>query len=198
MSENIDITEKDLAEVEEWANAPAENASYHSILEVWREVLSPAAAEATKKVTPQWANRLVHAYPEVQYSDMNALRDRYFGKIAELLDILVEEIAGDDECLNVFTPEEDVERNSHHYKNLLLVWQQTFLQWEMDWTCDDPWAPVELAAIGEVHKMFFGPTGLTSFLDNIKFEYSEDDQAMLAAALEEQRETELARQAEEG
>lgn len=161
---------------------------YHTILEVWREVLRPAAGEATTKPSPQWCNRMVQSYAGVRYQDMLDFRDLYFGRLIHLADLLNEEIATDDDCLTYSKPEDDVLENAGHYKNLLLVWQQAILQWELDWDCQNPNAAAELGVISEVHKVFFGPEGLTNFLDNVGFQFSEADQQELADGLNELRE----------
>lgn len=162
--------------------------NFHPILKVWSEVLKPVDEEKTAKVTPQWASRTVSSHTELTFADMVTYRDDYFGRIIELRDILEDEIASDADCLTYSTPEEDLEHNGHHYKNLLLNWQMAILQWELDWETTDPDAAVKLASISEVHKMFFGPTGVVAFLDNIKFELPEADQADMAAALTELKE----------
>jgi hypothetical protein len=165
----------------------ANSAPYHTILEVWREVLKPARAERLKKITPQWANRIVTTYNGLSFADMLEFRERYFGKIGELEEILLAEIDTDDECLNVTSPEEDVEANSSHYMNVLINWQKAFLTWELAWECADPDASIELAAISEVHRMFFDPNGLTALLDQIKFEFTDADRDLLAAELNDLR-----------
>ena len=186
MTENL--TDQDLRDLELLGSTDGDTVpSYHTILEVWREVLKPAAVEARKKVTPRWASNMVAQYAGVTFADCNELRDRYFAKIAELLNILTLEIGTDPDCLSYTTPEDDALENSTHYKNLLLQWQLAVLNWEMEWDCTQPHAGAEIAAISEVHKMFFGDTGLTQFLDNIKFEFTEDDQQQLADALNEFR-----------
>lgn len=161
--------------------------AYHTILQVWREVLAPADAESKKKITPQWANRIVTSYQGVAFQDMTDFRDLYFGKIKELAAILDVEIDTDDECLNLLTPEEDVEGNTHHYINVLTEWQKAFLSWELEWDTTHPDAALELAAIAEVHKMFFDHTGLVALLDQIKFEFTDTDREQLALALDELR-----------
>jgi hypothetical protein len=188
MSERIDFSDQDLADLEELGVGPGNpEATFHPILMIWREVLKPARAELTAKITPQWATRVVGAYTEMRYADMPYFRDFYFTKLLQLADILDIEIATDDDCLTYATPEEDAVENATHYKNLLLQWQLAVLQWEMDWETTDEHAAVELAAISEVHKMFFGQTGLTAFLENIGFEFTEGDQQELGEALEEFR-----------
>jgi len=163
----------------------ANETAYHTLLEVWRGVLKPAEAEAKKLVTPQWANRIVSSYNGISFADMNQFRDLYFDRVRDLAKILDIEIESDDECLNLTTPEEDVEHNAHHYKNVLLNWQKTFMLWELDWRCDDEMAAIDLATISEVHKMFFDQNGLIGLLDQIKFEFTDDDRMFLQQELGE-------------
>jgi len=181
-TQETDLTVEDIL-------AEADNAPYHTILEVWREVLKPAVAERTVKITPQWANRICSTYQQISFRDVPAFRDDYFDKIEELAEILAVEIASDDECLNLATAEEDVEHNGHHYMNLLIEWQKALLSWELEWDTADEKAAIHLAAIAEVHRMFFDNTGLTSLLDNIKFEVTDADRDELAGALQELRDS---------
>lgn len=188
---NEQLTAKDMEDlaklngVEDLAEAP----SYHPILQVWREVLKPAEKEMAKKVTPQWATRILSKYAGLSYADMNDVRDGYFGMIQDLRGVLDAVIATDPDCLTYSTPEEDVAENSTLYLQVLMDWQKTFLIAELDWDCAAPNAAARVAAIAECHEMFFGPTGLTAYLDNIRFEFTEDDQAMLQQELQELRES---------
>lgn len=184
--ESIEFTEKDQEDLNRMLEESAEP-EFHPVLEVWREVLSNGPELAKEKVSPQWASKIVATYVGVAFKDMEDVQAQYFAKIAELANILDLEIATDKECLTYRSAEEDKVENAVHYKNILRDWQLTFLQWELDWNCRDPYAAVELAAISEVHKMFFGPTGLTAYLDNIQFEFTEQDQKDLGEALLELR-----------
>lgn len=181
------MTEITDAEIQDFIAQESEAPGYHTILEVWREVLKPAATERTKRITPQWANRIVASYQGIAFQDMADFRDMYFDRILELAAILDAEISTDDECLNLVTPEEDVEANTHHYINVLTEWQKTFLSWELDWDCTHPDAALDLATISEVHKMFFDQTGLVELLGQIKFEFTDTDRELLAMALADVR-----------
>ena len=165
----------------------ANSAPYNSILRIWAEVLKPAEQERYKKITPQWANRICNTYRELNFADVPKFRDSYFDKILELANILDLESATDDECLNVTTPEEDVQHNTFHYLNVLIDWQKALLSWELAWDCTDECAAAELAAISEVHRMFFDQNGLTALLDQIKFVMTDDHRDLLAASLQEMR-----------
>jgi len=158
--------------------------SFHTILEVWASVLEPAHKEADAHITPQWATRICGKYGEMQFHDMPTFRDRYFAKIAELESILLAVIEADDEALKQTTPEEDAQYNSDSYITVLTMWQITVLGWELDWACSEPWAGAELAAISEVHSMFFGEVGLTALLDQINFEFTDMHRDALALALQ--------------
>lgn len=185
ISEDYELSDADEADLKRLLS---EDVEYHTLLEVWREVLKPAAVEATKRVTPQWAMRMVQSYPQLTVQDTIELRDRFYAKIQDLAKILDAEIETDSDALSRTTQETDAADNREHYLNLLLNWQKQILQWELDWDCTDPQAHIEVAAISETHKMFFAREGLTGFLDNIGFEFDEDDGQIIADALEELKE----------
>lgn len=166
--------------LEEAAEAP-----YHTVLEIWTKVLEPAAADM--RITPQWSNRIVSAYNDVRFIDMGEYRDRFAAKVLELADILRAVLEEDDEAVQRTSAEEDATLNHHHYMTVLFAWQQRILMWELEWEWDDPCAGVEMAAISEVHKMFFAQEGLTSLLDQIGFQFDDSDRQALAEMLEETR-----------
>lgn len=191
--ERIELTEADQADLQRMYDSDespvGDSMPYYPLLRVFREVLAPAAEEATKKVTPQWANRMVSKYADLHFADMEQLRDLYFGKIEALYQTLLVRIASDEECEKYASAEEDLEHNGGHYKQLLIEWQLQLLTWELEWNCTDQHAAAELASIGEVHSLLFGDQapGLTAHLDTIRFEFTDADQAELATALAELR-----------
>lgn len=183
-SEHIEFSDKDREDLAALGVTTGDEPQFHPILQVFREVLKPARSEKDTKVTPQYANRIVQSYKGIDFADMNLFRDTYYDKIIELEEILLEVIASDDQCLLPTTPEEDKAENSKHYKTLLLEWQKAFMRWEVEWDTAAPDAAVQLGAIGEVHKMFFSQDGITAYLQNIQFEFTEQDQAEVQAELE--------------
>lgn len=185
MADEIEFSESDLADLR--AIGVDEVPSNHTILEVWRETLKPAGILRGEKVTPQYASRILASYNGLDFPDMPELQDRYYAKILELLEILDTEIASDPDCLTYTDPQEDAAENGKHYKNLLLLWQLEFLKWELEWDTSAPDAAIELTALSEVHKAFFGPTGMTQFLESIPFEMTEADGAEINTAFDELR-----------
>lgn len=184
--EHDDLSEKDKADLA--ALDSLEDIEYHTLLEVWTALLEPAAAELGKRVHPQWATRTISQYPEMTFAAMPLFRDLYYGKLGEMKKILADEIASDDRCLDRKERVEDATDNATHYKNLLLLWQMQIQEWEIAWDTAHPDAPADLASISEVHKLFFGEMGIVQHLSEIGFEFTEDDQQVLADALQAQRE----------
>jgi hypothetical protein len=186
MSEsNVELSEQDIADLAQLAAEPsAEPPTFHTILQVWKEVLAPADKVSKEQVTPIWANKMVTNYFGLTFSDLNSLRDLYFARLEQLRQILLEELATDADCFTHLSPEEDREENRGHYKQVILNWQLQFLQWELDWDCTSKTAAIEMASFGEVYKMFFGEQGLLALLEQIGFEFTEADQAELGAVLD--------------
>lgn len=178
----LPFTEKDESDLQALldSNQPVQ---YHSVLKVWQELLRNAPAEAAQKVTPSWAMRITGKFPFVKFSEMNDYRDIYFNKIAQLSALLDEVISNNPDSLKVHSAEEDMAENSDRYKSLLLEWQKIILSWELDWDCAEPNAHLEVPAISEVHKMFFAQDGITAFLDQVGFEFTEEDRDALQAEL---------------
>ncbi len=163
----------------------AATAAYRPILELWREILKPAATERDEKITPQWAHKIISKYPHINYDDMPDYRDLFYTRLQVFNDIVLAEIETDDECLRHTSAEEDVEHNSHHYLNILVNWQKALLSWELEWDCTHEDAAIDVAATTEIARMFFDSTGIAALLDQINFQFTEESQAYLTAELEE-------------
>lgn len=174
--------------ISDFMDRGGEEPTFHPILKVWQAVLEPAREELGKKVSPQWAVRICSTYREVDFAHIPVFQKRYFELLLKLADVVDAEIETDDQCLTWTTPEEDVEHNSHHYRRVLTEWQKLILGRELEWEPTDKYAGVEIAVLSEVHKLFFANgTGITAYLDNIRFQFTEADQAALAAELDELR-----------
>ena len=181
MQETIEIDEGVPAGPED----DGEKEPYRSLLEIWRAVLEPAVKGemVNDPISPQWATKMVTTYPQITFKDTAHIHVGVFEKAAELAKILDDEIATDDECLNVMSAEEDREHNSQHYLNLLAGWQIRLLEHELDWNPEDDDAALALAIWSEVQQMFLGQTGLVAHLDRIGFQFTEDDSTELQRKL---------------
>jgi hypothetical protein len=180
-TETIEIDE----DVPAGPESDGEKEPYRSLLELWRAVLSPAVdgEMVNDPISPQWATKMVTTYPQITFKDTAHIHVGVFEKAAELAKILDDEIATDDECLNVMSAEEDREHNSQHYLNLLAGWQIYLLEEELGWNPEDDDAAVQLAILSEVHQMFLTQTGFIGHLDEIGFQFTEGDQSELQRKL---------------
>ena len=180
-TDNAELTVEDIL-------GEAQQAIFNPILRVWQEIIQGSQAVRKERINPQWARRTVTAHPHVYFQDMPDYAEVYYAKIDQLAQALQAEIESDDECLNTTSAQEDVEQNTVHYTNVIFTWQKIILSWELDWDCSSALAAVELAAIIEVHKMFFGDVGMVSLLDQINFEFSDVVQEQLFLEMEELKE----------
>ncbi len=164
---------------------PADPGPYHTLLETWRAVLEPAGTGEMVKdpISPQWAVKMVTTYPGVGFTDVEAIHHGVFALAAELAELLDNEIKTDDECLKKATAEEDATENAQHYKDILAAWQIHMIQEELTWHPSHKDAAVQLAVLSEVQQMFLGEMGLAAHLDQIGFEFNDDDKAELQAHL---------------
>ena len=148
MTEHVEAVEEQLT-VEDILN-DADKVEFHPILRVWQEILDSSKQVRQERITPQWALRVITSHPDMHFADMPDYRDLYYQSIDELAEALKVEIETDDECLKYTSAEEDAEKNTFHYLNVIIAWQKIILTWELDWDVEAPDAPVQLAVISEV------------------------------------------------
>ena len=154
---------------------------YRTLLEIWRAVLEPATSGemVAEPIAPQWAVKMVTTYPGVGFADVDAIHTGVFEFAAELAQILEDEIASDDECLKKASATEDAEENARHYKDLLAKWQIHIMEEELAWRPAHRDAATTLAILSEVQQMFLGETGLVAHLEQIGFQFDDDDKQEL-------------------
>lgn len=182
-----ELSEQDKADLEA-LYGEQEEASYHSILQVWAEIMKPENIEANKGVTLQWATMICGMYPQMTYALVPEFHDCYFHLLEQAAQRVRDKIAENDDCLKVYNAEEDVATNGTLYKELLFEWQLDLQAMELDWNPAEPHAAAVVAALGEVQKFLFGDRGLTGHLEVIKLEFTDVDQTELREALDRQRE----------
>ena len=151
---------------------------YHTIMEVWQRLLTDGiASEADDKPGLVWTGRMLASYQGLEWYDGYAIRDAYFTKLQQALDVVNLEISYEPSALTVISAADDAAANAEHYKNILLHWQLLFIAWEQEWDCEDEWAGAEVAAIGEAHKLLLGEMGMAQHLERIPLAFTDDDQA---------------------
>lgn len=183
---DFDLSDQDKADLDLLMRDQPEP-EYHTVLEIWKETLREENFAANSKITPQWAQAITAGYMGVTFADMPAYVEEYFTLLRTCRQIVLDEIDTDDQALHRLKVEEDAADNAHHYKNILRDWQLEFLRRELEWDCTAPDAGIQLAALGEAHKLLLGQNGLTGHLEVIKLEFTEEDRDAQAAALMELR-----------
>lgn len=184
--ETVEFTERDEADLNKLLSGE-EKPQFHTVLEVWREVLSNAPAEGRLPMTPRWAVKLLGSYAGLTFADTVKVKELYFSHFEEMRAILDLVIDSDENCLTYSKAEDDALENALHYKEVLTLWQKQMLQHELEWDAASPTAAAELAALGEIQAFFFGEQGITQFLGEIQLRFDDDDQAELVAELEAQK-----------
>lgn len=149
----------------------------HSLLEVWRALLSNIESQEAEKISSQQAFKLLQAYPFLKMQELPQYSWGFYSCLKMYRDILDEEIATDPECFKHNEPADDAEYNRHHYLNLLVQWQKLAKSWQDDWNAADNDSHIWLASYADSQNFIMGEKGIVTLLDQIPFSYTEDDAA---------------------
>lgn len=164
---------------------PAAPANYRSVLEMWDKVLEPVFSSALEKPQPGWATGMVRRHVGLTLASTVQLHELFHTRVKELKQILSQAIEAHPDALTVKSADQDLDDNFEIYKQLLMDWQLQYVTWEhtVDLTSDG--AAVQIAALSELHTMFFSETGVVAHLSSIGFDqvFTEEHQAELAQAL---------------
>lgn len=165
---------------EAWGNEPAPQE--HTLLEVWREVLSNIEVMEKNKLSMREAGALLQQFPFLIMFDLRRYPAIYWAKMKEMRAIVLAEIESDPEALTKV--ETDAVDNKHHYLNILVGWQRLVRQWEDAWDVTQLRADMEFIAIAQIHNFFLSQTGLVAHLSEIEMEFSQEDAQTVAEAIE--------------
>ena len=165
---------------EAWGNEPAPQK--HTLLEVWREVLSNIEVMEKNKLSMREAGALLQQFPFLIMFDLRRYPAIYWAKMKEMRAIVLAEIESDPEALTKV--ETDAVDNKHHYLNILVGWQRLVRQWEDAWDVTQLRADMEFIAIAQIHNFFLSQNGLVAHLSEIEMEFSQEDAQTVAEAIE--------------
>lgn len=165
---------------EAWGNEPAPQE--HTLLEVWREVLSNIEVMEKNKLSMREAGALLQQFPFLIMFDLRRYPAIYWAKMKEMRAIVLAEIESDPEALTKV--ETDAVDNKHHYLNILVGWQRLVRQWEDAWDVTQLRADMEFIAIAQIHNFFLSQNGLVAHLSEIEMEFSQEDAQTVAEAIE--------------
>jgi len=157
-----------------------------TLLESWSKLLDSIDEVRTQHLGPQEASRILKNWPPLKTQELDKYLTKYYDYMTAMREILRIEIEGDPSALENIS--DDAVDNKGHYLNLLLQWQLQLDRWGEEWLCTAKDAHISLAALAETQNFFFGSTGILQHLDSIQFEFTEEDQNMLADILIESKE----------
>ena len=156
-----------------------------TVLETWLKVLGTAdIGDDEPKVSMQFASHLIRSYPELKFRDLKAVDARFREKLLDFRDILQAEVDGEPAALKRM--DTDAVDNRHLYLNAILSWQQSTVEWELNWDPSDVNAAIEFAACAEAHRFALSPMGLLAHLEVIGLEFGPDDEQTVIDAVMEQ------------
>lgn len=166
--------------------APTEEAEYHSILKVWREMLNPAQQQRHLAPTPDWCAVLIARWPFLKFSDCGTVQSEYF-KIFDAAHAIIEEVAADNpEAFEVTEREDDIE-NKDIYVHILTQFQKSLFVTQSEWSHEDPEAGAKMAALGEAQQQILGKDGLASYLGVVGLPFTQEEQDVMNQELNEFR-----------
>ena len=180
-----ELTEQDIADLEllqEDANPGA--IIRQPLLVIWRELLSNIDTERNARITLAQAQKITSTWPQLEYGDVPAYLDMYYEFLQEMRGIVLAELDSDPKAEEQFGDDDAVE-NRQHYINILFNWNLATSRWEKQWNTTAHNAAIGVAAIVDAHSFFLSQTGLVAHLNEIGFQFTEEDSAKLAQELAE-------------
>lgn len=153
----------------------------HTLLESWQALLGVIELAMAEKPDPRMGIRVLGHHPYLKMSEVLDYHLRYHELLLQIRDVLAFEIESDAECLGRL--DDDGKENHHHYLNLLINWQRLVHEWELEWDCGLSDAGITAAAIQDVASFVLGEQGMVAHLEQIDFRFTEEDNAVMAAAL---------------
>lgn len=153
-----------------------------TLLETWRELLKSIDTTRDEPIGPAEASRILQKWPNLKVQELSLHKAWFYDYLSTMHSILLLELAQDPAALQHI--EDDAVDNHHHYLNLIMQWQLQLQHWTSSWDSDAKDAHITMAALAETQQFFFGPNGMSNHLDQIQFEFTEDDATLVAEALE--------------
>lgn len=184
-SDEVDETSPQLAAPEA---SPEEQAPYHSVLKVWRNMLDPEHQNRHLPPSPDWCAIIIARWPFLKFSDCGKVQEEYF-KIFDSAHEIIEQVYRDNpEAFEITNREKDIE-NKDFYVFLLKEFQRMLFVAQSEWKYDDPDAGAKMAALGEAQTQIVGKQGLASYLGIIELPFTQEEQSEMDAELMEFRES---------
>lgn len=162
-----------------------------TLLEVWTILLQDGLATREAPIQMQDALAIINRHPFVPMSDLHVYNDTLYDLVQEALDSVVAIVHDNPECLDNTGEDEDSDAVKNHglYLTVIVDWNTLLLKHVKAWTHTMENAEARLAGHVDASNMLIGSQGLLNHLDQIKFQYSDEDRdrvnSLIAAVQED-------------
>lgn len=178
-----EATEDKTAEETFTALTGEEAPAKHTILKVWKEILSNVDKSAAEKVSMDMALRLLRSYPFLTMAHTHEVHQELHEILAEARNIL--DVVLEQHPKAIDQVEDDGQSNREAYLNIVLLWQQMLQERQREWDPRNDFAEAEAAGYVEAFSMLVGQNGLLPQLDSIDFQPKEEELTAIQDALNE-------------
>gem|GEM_PF-3914430 len=175
MTENL--TEQDKSDLAQMGIEVPEDevVPQHSLLFIWRDLLSHVPKSAAEPIPMVVAHKVVNSWPKLTYQDTAKYHVLYHQFLQQAADLVDEAIAKRPEAID-FVGEDDLTENGKTYLDLLVQWHLALDRFEhTEWRAEDEDSHIKLAAVIDARATLFSDTGLTGHLDAIHFRVTDEE-----------------------
>ena len=147
-----------------------------TLLESWWTVLRDGFDNRPEKVSmTEAASMFLGKFPWLQLGDVPVHLDLFYTLIADARDVVYAALEEDPAVLYL-TKEEDGDKNSGLYVDVVIRWHQMLIEFEKNWTpADTSNSRAGLSAASLVAGMLVGENGLVAHLEQINFTMGADE-----------------------
>lgn len=156
----------------------------HTILEIWKEVLSNIDKEAALDITPQSSIALLASWPHLKVQEHSAYSKLYYTILKEFQQVVLDIIEENPTALKNI--EDDNTENHDLYIEILGNWQLIAREWEDEWDASKEDSHVYLAALADAINFVLSSQGLVAHLDEISLQITEEDQKIMQGIIDEE------------
>lgn len=158
----------------------------HTLLEMWRDVLSHIETEQEANIRPAEVLAILRSWPAMELKDISRFRTYYYEHLLEMRNALDKEIESDPEALKHV--EDDAEYNREKYIRLILRWKRMIVHVEEAWDIDEEDAYAQMAAIAEASSFAISDMGLVAHLAQIGINPTEEERLAIEDKLRNESE----------
>lgn len=185
-TENNEIAENNVVEVEQWVDYDEEPIEEEkSLLYIWSDVLSNIEKVRDEGINMAVAGRIVAHWPHISFQETAIYHEKYHAILLQFRDELDRVIAENPGAID-FMKSDDIAENHKLYKELVVNWNILLDKLELAWDATEPQAHIDYAAIVDTRAFLFSQTGFAGHLEARGF--TADSEEIFEAILQSREE----------